>query len=172
MSWSMVWPNHDRVVLSDVWSAACSENRFVPSQRSRQPSHCFTRMPPPAMYCPLQESLGLADRVRFAGAYMTAPCLMKVGLPKADGGCNRTFVSSQFSTGPPTSPALYDGEFVHSIGDYDAKLKQIPFTCAPRCGCCSLGRNRDTCCISVHRAHSTKHERGLVCVNIGAALCV
>ena len=80
----------------------------------------------------LQEFLDVADRVRYASGFATAPCLQKVAAPldAAFGGCGRLFTSpGNFAGDTPTPLAEYDAEFV--FGGADATLKQIPFTRVP-----------------------------------------
>jgi hypothetical protein len=90
----------------------------------------------------VQSSLGLNDRVRYSGALATAPCMIKIGAATNTSGCGRMFTppggDSELAApgSPPPKPTpigQYDAEFVFaSDGKYDPKLKQIPFTCAPR----------------------------------------
>ena len=75
----------------------------------------------------------MADRVRFASTFATAPCLQKVAAPRRGAsfrGCGRLFTSpGNFAGATPTPLDQYDAEFL--FGSYDPDLKQIPFTCAP-----------------------------------------
>lgn len=78
----------------------------------------------------------MADRVRYASAFATAPCLQKIAAPvDADfEGCGRLFSApNNFAGLPPTPLADYDAEIV--FGGANDTLKQIPFTCAPAKAC-------------------------------------
>ena len=82
---------------------------------------------------PLQEELGLQDRVRLSGQFATSPCMIKIAAPtnSTPPGCGREFVSpDNFDYEEPTPVSQFDAEITFSAsGTYDTKRKQIPFTC-------------------------------------------
>lgn len=87
----------------------------------------------------MQEALGVADRVRFAGSTSTTPCLVQRASPVTPSmdalgepapGCGFQFYDDspyyEYEDGP-TALEEFDVEFSFSG---NATVNQIPFTCA------------------------------------------